>query len=166
MFTQRTIVRSGSKRRAGTGHRQCGTADRARPAASRLRPLARPRPCGDPLLLRRAATTHAVGGGGADRPLPRRRPALTPDPAALGYVGSEQRQFYLTPRVLTLGYAYLSSLSFADVAQAHLTDLANEVHESCSASVLDGLDIVYIARTATKRIMTISLSIAIGCPLM
>ena len=82
----------------------------------------------------------------------------------LGYVGSDGRQFYLTPRVLTLGYAYLSSLSLADVAQSHLTDLANEVHESCSASVLDGFDIVYVARAATKRIMTISLSVGTRLP--
>jgi IclR family pca regulon transcriptional regulator len=83
----------------------------------------------------------------------------------LGYVGSsEERQFYLTPRVMTLGYAYLSSLSLADVAQSHLTDLANEVHESCSASVLDGIDIVYVARAATKRIMTISLSVGTRLP--
>ncbi len=82
----------------------------------------------------------------------------------LGYVGSEERQFYLTPRVLALGYAYLSSLSIADVAQAHLTDLANEVHESCSASVLDDFDIVYVARAATKRIMTISLSVGTRLP--
>ena len=82
----------------------------------------------------------------------------------LGYVGNDERQFYLTPRVLTLGYAYLSSLSVADVAQSHLTDLANEVHESCSASVLDGFDIVYVARAATKRIMTISLSVGTRLP--
>jgi len=82
----------------------------------------------------------------------------------LGYVGSDGRQFYLTPRVLTLGYSYLSSLSLADVAQAHLSDLANEVHESCSASVLDSFDIVYVARAATKRIMTISLSVGTRLP--
>jgi IclR family transcriptional regulator, pca regulon regulatory protein len=82
----------------------------------------------------------------------------------LGYVGSDDRHFYLTPRVLSLGYAYLSSLSFADVAQSHLTDLANDVHESCSASVLDGFDIVYVARAATKRIMTISLSVGTRLP--
>ena len=82
----------------------------------------------------------------------------------LGYVGSDERQFFLTPRVLTLGYAYLSSLSFADVAQSHLADLANEVHESCSASVLDGFEIVYVARAATKRIMTISLSVGTRLP--
>ena len=82
----------------------------------------------------------------------------------LGYVGSDGRQFYLTPRVLTLGYAYLSSLSLADVAQSHLTDLANDVHESCSVSVLDGFDIVYVARAATQRIMTISLSVGTRLP--
>ena len=82
----------------------------------------------------------------------------------LGYVGSDDRKFFLTPRVLTLGYAYLSSLSFADVAQGHLADLANEVHESCSASVLDGFEIVYVARAATKRIMTISLSVGTRLP--
>jgi IclR family transcriptional regulator, pca regulon regulatory protein len=82
----------------------------------------------------------------------------------LGYVGSEGRDFYLTPRVLTLGYAYLSSLSLADVAQAHLTNLANGVHESCSASVLDDSDIVYVARAVTKRIMTVSLSVGTRLP--
>lgn len=83
---------------------------------------------------------------------------------ALGYVGSHGRQFFLTPRVLRLGYAYLSSLSVADVAQAHLEQLADVVHESCSASVLDGSDIVYVARAATKRIMTISLSVGTRLP--
>jgi IclR family transcriptional regulator, pca regulon regulatory protein len=82
----------------------------------------------------------------------------------LGYVGSDGRHFYLTPRVLSLGYSYLSSLSLTDVAQAHLSDLANDVHESCSASVLDGFEIVYVARAATKRIMTISLSVGTRLP--
>jgi len=83
---------------------------------------------------------------------------------ALGYVGSDGRQFFLTPRILRLGYAYLSSLSVADVAQTHLEQLANSVHESCSASVLDGFEIVYIARAATKRIMTIALSVGTRLP--
>jgi len=83
---------------------------------------------------------------------------------ALGYVGNDGRQFFLTPRVLRLGYAYLSSLSVADVAQIHLEQLADVVHESCSASVLDGFDIVYVARAATKRIMTISLSVGTRLP--
>jgi IclR family transcriptional regulator, pca regulon regulatory protein len=83
---------------------------------------------------------------------------------ALGYVGSNGRQFFLTPRVLRLGYAYLSSQSLADVSQTYLEQLASVVHESCSASVLDGFDIVYVARAATKRIMTISLSVGTRLP--
>ena len=52
----------------------------------------------------------------------------------LGYVGSSGRQFSLRPRVLALGYAYLSSFSVAQIAQPHLEDLAEELHESCSVS--------------------------------
>ena len=48
----------------------------------------------------------------------------------LGYVGSSGRQFSLRPRVLALGYAYLSSFSVAQIAQPHLEDLAEELHES------------------------------------
>lgn len=82
----------------------------------------------------------------------------------LGYVGSNGRQFFLRPRVLELGYAYLSSFSVADIAQQHLEELADELHESCSASVLDGSDIVYVARASTNRIMTISLSVGTRLP--
>ena len=60
----------------------------------------------------------------------------------LGYVGSSGRQFSLRPRVLALGYAYLSSFSVSQIAQPHLEDLAEQLHESCSVSVLDGDDLV------------------------
>jgi IclR family transcriptional regulator, pca regulon regulatory protein len=53
----------------------------------------------------------------------------------LGYVGSSGRQFSLRPRVLALGYAYLSSFSVSQIAQPHLEDLAEELHESCSVIV-------------------------------
>ncbi len=82
----------------------------------------------------------------------------------LGYVGSDGRQFFLRPRTLELGYAYLSSLSIAEIAQDHLERLADTVHESCSASVLDRDDIVYIARASTNRIMTIRLSVGTRLP--
>lgn len=82
----------------------------------------------------------------------------------LGYVGSEGRYFYLKPRVLQLGYAYLSSLSVAEVAQSHLEELAERMHESCSASVLDSEDVVYVARAATNRIMAIGLSVGTRLP--
>ena len=50
----------------------------------------------------------------------------------LGYVGSSGRQFSLRPRVLALGYAYLSSFSVSQIAQPHLEDLTE--HDSCSSS--------------------------------
>lgn len=82
----------------------------------------------------------------------------------LGYVSSDGRQFSLRPSVLQLGYAYLSSFSVAEIAQEHLEELADQLHESCSASVLDGQEIVYIARASTNRIMTIGLSVGARLP--
>jgi len=83
---------------------------------------------------------------------------------SLNYVGSTGRQFFLKPRVLDLGYAYLSSFSASQIAQSHLEELSARLHESCSASVLDGGDIIYTARAATKRIMTIGLSVGRRLP--
>ncbi|HTF07078.1 MAG TPA: IclR family transcriptional regulator C-terminal domain-containing protein [Asanoa sp.] len=82
----------------------------------------------------------------------------------LGYVGSDGHQFYLRPRVLELGYAFLSSFGVVEIAQDHLEQLAAELHESCSASVLDGHDITYVARASTNRIMTIALSVGTRLP--
>ena len=82
----------------------------------------------------------------------------------LGYVGSDGRQFYLRPRVLELGFAYLSSATVTAVVQDHLERLADQLHESCSASVFDSPDIVYVARAATNRIMTINLALGARLP--
>lgn len=82
----------------------------------------------------------------------------------LGYMRTDGRLFGLRPRVLELGYAYLSSLTLPEVAQPHLEALCAEVHESCSVSVLDGTDIVYVARVATKRIMTVAISVGTRFP--
>ena len=76
---------------------------------------------------------------------------------ALGYMRSDGRRFELTPKVLNLGYAYLSSLHVGDIAQPYMEGLSERLHESVSASVLDGDQIVYVARVPTKRIMTIAL---------
>jgi len=83
---------------------------------------------------------------------------------SLGYVASEGRDFRLTPRILDLGYSYLSSMPLWDIAQPIMEDLVGEVHESCSASVLEGGDIVYVLRVPTHRIMTIGLSIGSRLP--
>jgi IclR family pca regulon transcriptional regulator len=82
----------------------------------------------------------------------------------LGYVALDGRNFSLTPRVLDLGYSYLSSMPLWDVAQPIMEDLVDRVHESVSASVLDGAEIVYVLRVPTHRIMTIGLSIGSRLP--
>jgi IclR family pca regulon transcriptional regulator len=82
----------------------------------------------------------------------------------LGYVCSDGRTFELTPRVLDLGFAYVSSLQLPDIAQPFMEDLSDKIHESVSASVLDGDQIVYVARVNTQRIMGISLAIGSRLP--
>jgi IclR family pca regulon transcriptional regulator len=78
---------------------------------------------------------------------------------SLGYVASDARVFRLTPRVLELGFSYLSSLSLPEIVQPHLEALSREVDESVSAAVLDGVDVVYVARVPTRRIMSVRITI-------
>jgi IclR family pca regulon transcriptional regulator len=82
----------------------------------------------------------------------------------LGYVTSTGGRFSLTPQVLELGYAYLSSLTLPEVAQPHLERLVELIHESSSVSVLDGDDVVYVARVPTRRIMAVSISVGTRFP--
>jgi IclR family pca regulon transcriptional regulator len=82
----------------------------------------------------------------------------------LGYVSSNSRHFSLTPRVLDIGYAYLSSLNVQQIAQPFLEALSERVNESVSVTVLDEADIIYVARVPTTRIMTISLGLGSRLP--
>ncbi|HEY3924343.1 MAG TPA: IclR family transcriptional regulator C-terminal domain-containing protein [Acidothermaceae bacterium] len=82
----------------------------------------------------------------------------------LEYARTDGRLFSLTARVLELGYSYLSSLPVSDVAAPHLERLVAEVRESSSVSVLDGTDIVYVARIPTSRIMTVAISVGTRFP--
>jgi IclR family pca regulon transcriptional regulator len=82
----------------------------------------------------------------------------------LGYVHLSGTRFQLTPQVLELGYAYLSSLTLPEVAQPHLEKLVDEIHESSSVSVLDGTDVVYVARVPTRRIMRVAISVGTRFP--
>jgi IclR family pca regulon transcriptional regulator len=82
----------------------------------------------------------------------------------LGYMRSAGGRFELRPKILELGYAYLSSLTLPEVALPHLEELVAEVHESSSVSELDGGDVVYIARVPTKRIMTVTISVGTRFP--
>jgi IclR family pca regulon transcriptional regulator len=82
----------------------------------------------------------------------------------IGYVRAEDRRFVLTPRVLELGYAFLSNLTLPQIAQRHLRALVEQVRESSSVSVLDGTEIVYVAREPTQRIMTVAISVGTRFP--
>jgi len=82
----------------------------------------------------------------------------------LGYVRTDGRLFTLRPKILELGYAYISSLSLPEIALPHLEQLVERVHESTSVSVLDGDEVVYVARVPTKRIMTVSISVGTRFP--
>ena len=84
--------------------------------------------------------------------------------ADLGYVRTDGRRFELNARVLELGYAFLSSLTLPEVAEPHLERLVSEVHESSSVSVLDGDDIVYVARVPASRIMRVSINVGTRFP--
>lgn len=82
----------------------------------------------------------------------------------LGYVRSDGRRFSLTPRVLALGWAYLSSLDLGDIAGPFMEELSLKTQESCSIATLDLPDIVYVARVPTRRIMTVALGVGARLP--
>ncbi len=83
----------------------------------------------------------------------------------LGYVHCEDgKLFSLSPRILSLGYSYLSSQSIQEIALPYMKELTSQIEESCFMSVLDGNEIVYVARVQTKRIMTIALGVGTRLP--
>ncbi|WP_328887254.1 IclR family transcriptional regulator domain-containing protein [Streptomyces sp. NBC_00316] len=84
----------------------------------------------------------------------------------LGYAASagDGRRFTLLPTVLELGYARLSRLAFAEIAQPHLARLVEQVHDSASVAVLAGDDIMYVARVHTVRIMSVSITVGTRFP--
>src|SRR5262249_25047423 len=84
--------------------------------------------------------------------------------AELGYVRADGRAFSLRPRILELGFAYLSGLSLPETAQPHMEELSAKVHKSCSVSVLDGHDVVYVARVPTRRIMSVTIAVGTRFP--
>ncbi|MEC4019967.1 IclR family transcriptional regulator domain-containing protein [Streptomyces sp. H27-D2] len=135
-------------------------------------------------LARGLAVLRALGGTGASDPgagvLPggmtltavaeatglaratARRSLLTLD--RLGYAAADGRLFRPLPRVLELGYAQLTALSFTDIAQPHLRELVRRRGESVSMTVLDGGDIRYIARVPTVRIMSVNITLGTRFP--
>ncbi len=84
--------------------------------------------------------------------------------SVLGYAAAVDGAYELTPAVLTLGHTYLGASSMASVAQPVLERISEQVHESSSMAVLDGDEIVYIARAATRRILSIGLAVGSRLP--
>ncbi|MGB3068859.1 MAG: IclR family transcriptional regulator C-terminal domain-containing protein [Ottowia sp.] len=82
----------------------------------------------------------------------------------LGYVESDGKWFRLTPRILDLGFAYLSSMPIWNLAEPEVEALVDRVKESSSIAVLDGTEIVYVMRVPTHKIMKISLGIGSRLP--
>src|SRR5208282_3121920 len=138
------------------------------------------------------ASTPAAGGRGGSRPTPgaddglaarnsdfvqsldrglavirafgpdRERLSLSEVARVTGLTRAAARRFLLT--LVELGYAYLSGLALPEVAAPHLEELVARLHESSSISVLDGHQIVYVARVPTKRIMTVAISVGTRFP--
>ncbi len=82
----------------------------------------------------------------------------------LGYAACEGRLFSLSPKILDLGFSYLSAMPFWKLAQPILENLVAATGESCSISVLDGPEIVYVLRVPTRQVMSINLSIGSRLP--
>lgn len=82
----------------------------------------------------------------------------------LGYVRQDRRLFILTPKVLSLGVSYLSNRPIWQNAEPDMRELSRRVNESCSVAVLDGKEIVYVARVAGKRIMSVNITLGTRLP--
>ncbi len=82
-----------------------------------------------------------------------------------GYAKQEGKQFSLTAKILNLGFSYLASQDIWQNAKPLMQQLVEQLNESCSAAVLEGEDVVYVARVATtKRIMSVSLNVGTRLP--
>lgn len=83
----------------------------------------------------------------------------------LGYTAKDGQSYALRPKVLELGYAYLSSNSLATRAQPVLDRLRDELHESCSLGVMEEDEVCYVARAEVSRIISIALRVGSRLPL-
>lgn len=102
----------------------------------------------------RQSIGEAAAASGLDRATARRC-LLTL--AHNGYADYDGKYFILTPRILRLGTACLATMPLAQIVQPYLDRLSDQIGESSSVSVLDGAEIVYVARAAQQKVMSISL---------
>jgi IclR family pca regulon transcriptional regulator len=81
-----------------------------------------------------------------------------------GYATYDGKFFQLTPRVLNLGHSYLAATPLPRLIQPFLEELSHATSESTSAAVLEGTDILYVARASTRRVMSINLGAGARLP--
>jgi IclR family pca regulon transcriptional regulator len=110
---------------------------------------------------RTMSLTEVASAAGLARPTARRL-LLTLE--ELGFVRSSGGLFQLTPRVLSLGTAYVSSLGLWDIARPHLEALVARTGESSSMAQLDGSDIVYVARVSVPKLIALRVEIGTRFP--
>jgi IclR family transcriptional regulator, pca regulon regulatory protein len=82
----------------------------------------------------------------------------------LGYVGLEGRSYALRPRILELGYAFLSSMPLWDIVQPTLQDVSSRLRVTCSAGLLDGHEVVYVARAGRPEPVAVSFGVGSRLP--
>jgi IclR family transcriptional regulator, pca regulon regulatory protein len=82
----------------------------------------------------------------------------------LGYMQSDGQRFTLAPRTLQLGYAYLASQPLTSLVQPRLSQLVQKLEGSCSVSILDGTDVVYVARATGKGLTRDYMSVGTRFP--
>jgi len=110
---------------------------------------------------RSMSLSEVAGAAGLARPTARRL-LLTLE--ELGYVRSSAGAFELTPKVMSLGLAYVSSLGLWDIARPHMTALVARTGESSSMAQLDGPDIVYVARVSVPKLIALRVDIGTRFP--
>jgi IclR family transcriptional regulator, pca regulon regulatory protein len=84
--------------------------------------------------------------------------------AELGYVVQNGRDFSLSSGILKLGFAYLATQNWIEQATPMMRALSEQFHESCSAAILEGTEIVYVARFPARRIMSVTLAVGTRLP--
>ncbi|HEY6031096.1 MAG TPA: helix-turn-helix domain-containing protein, partial [Gaiellaceae bacterium] len=81
-----------------------------------------------------------------------------------GYAETDGKYFRLRPKILELGFSALSSMTFAEIAQPIMDELADTLDEMCLAAVLDGDWVVYVNRTSTQRVVSVNLDVGSRLP--
>lgn len=105
--------------------------------------------------------SEVAGASGLPRPTARR---ILITLQQLGYVRTTGQGFMLTPRVIELGMAYIGSINIWDIVRPNLSWLVERTNESSSIAQLDGSDIVYVARVAVPKLVTLSVTIGTRFP--